>query len=116
LLRHPTKGLWAPAQVGHHLEIDIGATFGYFYAPKFELDKVTQQAKQLIGRATRIESSLLVKDLQSPTAEAHNLFLGNLNSHILPPRATLHYRREVGRPRPANTTIASRLVVVETFA
>jgi hypothetical protein len=32
LLRHPTKGFWAPAQVGHDLGIDIDTASGYFYA------------------------------------------------------------------------------------
>jgi hypothetical protein len=28
LLRHPTKGFWTPAQVGHHLGIDIDTALG----------------------------------------------------------------------------------------
>jgi hypothetical protein len=41
-------------------------------------------------------------------------FLGYPSCQILPPRATLRRRREVGRPRPNNTTVMSRTEMVET--
>jgi hypothetical protein len=53
MLRHPTKGFWTPAQVGHHMRVDIDTWLGYLYASETELNKNMQQARQLIGRATR---------------------------------------------------------------
>ena len=75
LLRHPTKGFWTPAQVGHHLGIDIDTASGYFYAPEQKLHKIAQQARHLIGRATRNARWLPVKDLQSLAGQAQYLFL-----------------------------------------
>jgi hypothetical protein len=74
LLRHPTKGLWTLAQVGHHLGIDINTTSGYFYAPEAKLNKIAQHARHLIGRATRSARWLPVKDLQSLACQALHLF------------------------------------------
>jgi hypothetical protein len=65
LLRHPTKGFWTPAQVGHHMGIDINTASCYFYAPDSKLAKIIQQARQLIGRATRNARWIPFKDLQS---------------------------------------------------
>jgi hypothetical protein len=73
LLRHPTKGFWAPAQVGHHLGIDISTTSGYFYAPEQKLTEIAQQARHLIRRATRNACWLPVKDLQSLACQAQYL-------------------------------------------
>jgi hypothetical protein len=42
LLHHPTKSFWAPAQVGHHLEIDINTSSRYFNAPEATLAKIAQ--------------------------------------------------------------------------
>jgi hypothetical protein len=75
LLHHPTKGFWAPAQVGYHLGIDIDTSSGYFYAPELKLTKIAQHAIHLIGRATRNARWLPVNDLQSLACQAQYLFL-----------------------------------------
>jgi hypothetical protein len=113
LFRHPIKGLRTPAQVGHHLGIDIDTSSSYFNALESKVAEIAKQAKQLIGRATRNVRWLPVKDLQSLAGEAQYIFLGYPMCQMLSPRATLRRRREVRRPRPANTTAESRHVVVD---
>jgi hypothetical protein len=65
LLRHPTMSFWAPTQFGHHLGVDIDTSSCYFYAPESKLTKIAQQAKELIGQATRNARWRPVKDLKS---------------------------------------------------
>jgi hypothetical protein len=115
LPRHPTKGLWPPSQVGHHIGIDMDTTSGYVYAPESKLVKIAQQAKQLVGRATRNARLLPVEDRQSLSGPARCLFLA-----IPAPRlflrelqSVVNEKRGVGSPRPANITHASRHAVVD---
>jgi hypothetical protein len=75
LLRHPTKGFWTPAQVGHHVGIDINTTSRYFYAPEQKLTKIAQHARHLIGTAMRNARWLPVKDLQPLACHAQYIFL-----------------------------------------
>jgi hypothetical protein len=48
LLRHPTKGCWAPSQIGHHMGIDIDRASCYFYAPESKVAKIAKPTKQFI--------------------------------------------------------------------
>jgi hypothetical protein len=75
MLRHPTKRFWTPAQVGHHLGIDIDKASCYFYDPESELAKISHQAIQLMGRATRNARWLPVKELQSLAGQVQYIFL-----------------------------------------
>eukprot|EP00873_Tetraselmis_striata_P016608 jgi/Tetstr1/436872/TSEL_025648.t1 len=84
LQRNPTKGNWEPCQFGRHLGVDIDSASGMFYAPVDKLDRLSRQATQLIGRATRNARWLPVRELQSqylllaiPTAR---FFLRELHS------------------------------------
>jgi hypothetical protein len=74
VLRHPANGLWMPAQVGHKMGIDVDTTSSYLYAMELKLPKITRQARQLIGRATRDVRWLPVKELQSLAGKAQYLF------------------------------------------
>jgi hypothetical protein len=65
-------------QVGHHMRIDIDTTSYYLYVPEIKLTKVAQQARRVIGRATRNARWLPVKDLQSLVGQAQCLLLAIL--------------------------------------
>jgi hypothetical protein len=66
------------------MRIDIDTSSCYFCAPESNLAKISQQAKQIIGRATRNARSLPVKDLQSPAGHAEYVFLAVPPAKLFP--------------------------------
>eukprot|EP00873_Tetraselmis_striata_P001731 jgi/Tetstr1/421995/TSEL_001239.t1 len=71
----PHKGLLGARQFGRHLGVDIDSASGMFYASADKLNRLSRQATQLIGRATRNARWLPKRELQSLAGQAQYLFL-----------------------------------------
>eukprot|EP00873_Tetraselmis_striata_P012232 jgi/Tetstr1/432496/TSEL_021870.t1 len=75
LQRNPTKGFWEPYQFGMHLGVDIDSASGMFYVPADKLNRLSRQATRLIGRATRNDRWLPVRESQSLAGQTQYPFL-----------------------------------------
>jgi hypothetical protein len=110
-MRHPTKSFW---QFGHYVGIDIDTTSWHFYAPDNKLLKLSQQAKQLIRRATSNAHWLSMKDLQSLARLAHYLFLAIHAARFFPRELHSVVEKTWGWACPNHTPYAPRSTVMDT--